>query len=328
MKRRIKILVGCLITSLLTVVMIDRLGILLRPAHTDAAFDAINTFHDMPENSFEVIGYGSSHMWLGMNPMEMYEKYGVGAYNYACTWQAINTTELFLKDSLRTQLPKIALIDTFNVNKLCKNINMNDAPEIYYTKAIPEFDGKRQYLKQCFGDDKERHLSYYMPLCAFHENWINLSKANFLESAHKINFYATMGYIYATDVTPVTIADPATFEQQSLSDDAIAALDEIISICQENKIDIIFFTVPWEGAYAYGEAMKKYAEENGCVYFNFFEYMDEIGINGETDFRDSGHLNNNGAVKVTDFLGEYIVNHYNVSDMRMVKGNIWEKNLR
>ena len=48
---------------------------------------------------------------------------------------------------------------------------------------------------------------------------------------------------------------------------------------------------------------KKYAQENGCVYFNLFEYMDELGIDCETDFGDEGHLNNSGAVKVADFLG-------------------------
>lgn len=328
MKRKINILVGCLITSLLTVGMIYRLGILLRPSNTDIAFNAINTFHDMPENSFEVIGYGSSHMWRGMNPMEMYKKYGISAYNYGCNWQAINTTELFLKDSLRTQSPKVVLIETFLVNILRLNINMNNAPEIYYTRAIPEFNGKGQYLKQCFGDNKERYLSYYVPLCAFHENWINLSKANFLESADNTNFYETMGYLYTDGVTPLTISDPSTFEQRSLNDAAIASLDEIVSICQKNKIDIIFYTAPWAGVYSYGEAMKKYAEENGCVYFNLFEYMDEIHINCETDFCDSGHLNDSGAVKVADFLGEYIVNHYDISDMRTVKGNIWEQNLR
>lgn len=327
MKRRIEILAGCFITVLLTFGMVYKLGALLRPTDTDIAFDAINTFHSMPKNSLEVIGYGSSHIWRGMNPMEMYKKYGIGAYNYGCNWQVINTTELFFKDSLRTQSPKVVLIETYLVNSLRQNVNMNDAPEIYYTKAIPEFDGKRQYLKQCFGNDWERYLSYYMPLCAFHENWVNLSRGSFLKSINSIDFSNTMGYVYTDTISPVAIADPSTFDQQPLSDDAIACLDEIVSICKENGIDIIFYTVPWEGAYAYGDAMKEYAEENDCVYFNLFEYIDETGINCETDFCDVGHLNNSGAIKVADFLGKYIVNHYDVTDMRMIEGNIWEQNL-
>ncbi|MCH5279929.1 MAG: hypothetical protein J1E61_00560 [Lachnospiraceae bacterium] len=321
----IKKVIGCTVTITIIICLIYKLGILVRPANTDIAFNAIDAFHDMPENSLEVIGYGSSKMWRGMDPMEMYAQYGIGAYNYGCNWQHINTTELFIKDSLLTQSPKVILIETYLINDVLKNIDMNG--EIYYTRALPESEGKRQYLKQCFGDDKERYLSYYVPLCAFHDNWTNLSESNFLKNADDTDFYSTMGFVYKEDVVSITIPDPLTFEQADLSEDAIEILDEIVSICKENSIDIIFYTAPYQGTYAYSDAMKKYAAENGCAYFNLFECIEEIGIDGETDFSDAGHLNNSGAVKVADFLSEYIVNNYDVTDMRTIEGNIWEQNL-
>ena len=48
-------------------------------------FKAIKTFHELPENSIDVIAYGSSHTWKGLNTMKMYEDYGIGAYNYGTT---------------------------------------------------------------------------------------------------------------------------------------------------------------------------------------------------------------------------------------------------
>lgn len=39
---------------------------------------------------------------------------------------------------------------------------------------------------------------------------------------------------------------------------------------------------------------------------------------------NSDHLNTNGAEKISNFLGEYIVNNYNVTDMRNIENNIWE----
>lgn len=329
MNRKIRILAGCLVTLLLTAGTIHALGILSRPTDTDVVFNAIDTFHDLPENSLEVIGYGSSHMWTGMSSMELYEKYGVGAYNYGGHWQVINTTALFIKDSLRTQSPKLILVETFLVNEVRRDTNMNKAVEIYCTKAVPDFDGKRKYLRQCFGNDLESYFSYYVPLCAFHENWVNLCQASFLGSGEDADtdFYASMGYLCRDGVTPVSIADPSSFEQEPLSADAIACLDDIVSVCRERGIEIIFYTAPWEGIYNYADAMTEYAAENGCVYLNLFEYMDEIGLDCEKDFYDVGHLNDRGAVKVTDFLGEYIVGHYDISDMRTVEGNLWEQNL-
>lgn len=325
MKRIIKEVIGCLVAFALIMGAIYRMGNIVRPVDTDVALNAIETFHEMPEHSIEVIGYGSSHIWRGMNPMEMYKNYGIAAYNYGCNWQHINTTELFLKDSLLTQSPKIAIIETYRVNDLLQNTNVNG--EIYYTRGITEFEGKQEYLKQCFGDDKERYLSYYMPLCAFHDNWVNLTEENFMKSADETNFGASMGYLSKTEITPITIPDPATFEQESLSDAAVSVLDEIVRTCKENNIQIIFYTAPWEGTYAYSDAMKAYTQKNDSIYLNLFEYVDEMGINEETDFSDGGHLNNNGSVKVANFLGNYIVDNYEITDMRKVKGNIWEKNL-
>lgn len=320
MYRRVKILVGCIVTISLIVGAVHRLGVLLRPVNTDVAIHAIDTFHDMPENSFEVIGYGSSHMWSSMDPMVLYDNYGIGAYNYGCNWQRINTTKLFFEDSLRTQSPKIILIETYLVNSVQQDTVING--EIYYTRAVDEFEGKRSYLKQCFGTDIESWLSYYMPLCAFHDNWTNLDKRSFESNSDSTDFNKYMGYLFNDDVMPVEL--PKTFVQNDLAEESIAVLDAIVEICDKNDIEIIFFTTPMEYAYPYGNAMTKYAREHNCVYINFFEYIDEIGLNPKTDFYDAGHLNANGAGKISNFLGEYIVNNYNVTDMRNIENNIWE----
>jgi hypothetical protein len=327
MKNSLKRIISCLITVILIAIMIHKLGYIVRQNDTDGSLHAIDAFHDMPDNSMEVIGYGSSHMSRGLKTMEMYEKYGIGAYNYGCDWQKINTTELFIKDSLLTQSPKVILIETYYVNSVLQNTDING--EIYYTREITEFEGKWQYLRQCFGNDKERYLSYYMPICGFHDNWVNLAAANFTKYDHNTSsLIQSKGYVYTNNVSQVTIPDSSTFAQLELNLDAINVLDEIMEICNEKGIEIIFYTAPYGYEYLYSDAMKQYAQNNGSVYFNLFEYMDETGIDGETDFADSGHLNDSGAVKVADFLGEYIVNNYEVTDMRTIEDNLWEQNLQ
>lgn len=181
MKKTYEIITGYVIIILLVIITVFKFGNLFRPINTDMCIKSIDTFHNMPENSIEVIGYGSSHMWRGIDPMEMYSNYGIGLYNYGCNWQTMNTTLLFLKDSLRTQLLKIILVETFKVNEYQHDTNING--EIYYTKAIDEFDGKKQYLKQCFGKDYSKYMSYYIPFIAFHDNWSNISKESFISDS-------------------------------------------------------------------------------------------------------------------------------------------------
>ena len=74
-------ILSCLAVLVLVALGIARLNVLLRPVDTDSPVTAIETFHTLPENSVEVMGFGSSHMWLGLDTMTMYDDYGIGAYN-------------------------------------------------------------------------------------------------------------------------------------------------------------------------------------------------------------------------------------------------------
>ena len=59
MMKRVKILISILMVCIITAYGIGKLGHLVRPIGTDISCEAIDTFHRMPEDSFEVIGYGS-----------------------------------------------------------------------------------------------------------------------------------------------------------------------------------------------------------------------------------------------------------------------------
>lgn len=327
--KRIKPLINCAATILLIAIFTQYTGYLLRPLETDDAVSSIRAFHNLPENSVEVIGFGSSHMWRGMDPRIMYEEYGIAAYNYGCNWQKCNTTSLFIQDALRTQKPKVALIETFALSDMLMETDVNG--EIYYTKEIDEFPGKLRYLQQCFGNEKERYLAYYMPLCAFHDNWVNLSKDSFRKISDGESYYRTMGFVGSEKTAEVEIPKPEKLIQVEFNDAAIAEISHIIQICRENDVEIVFYVAPYNSEqwqYAYGEATAKLAADYGYPFFNMFELQEEIGFDGNTDFSDPGHLNTSGAKKVAAFLGKYLKENYELTDMRTIKDNFWEINIR
>lgn len=311
-----------LITVIVLFICIMILNYLVRPVDTDGAYSQIETFHSLPEDSVEVLIYGSSHAFRGINPIEMYVRYGIGAYNYAWHWQALNTTSLFIKDSLKKQNPKVVLIECYNVNTVLEDVDMN--AEIYYSRYIKDFSSKMDYIKQCFSKDKERYLAYFMPLCAFHDNWNTLSQASFSRLEGKNWLFNTMGFAGSNDTIPIGIPDYSTYEQKELSQTALDELDSIVSLCKEKNTEIVFYTVPWHEPFNYGESMKKYAMDNGCMYVDLCEKVQDVGLDGLTDFSDPWHLNTNGANKVADYMGAILVSNYELTDMRKIKGNLWE----
>lgn len=324
MRNSVKHIVGCLVTLAMVVAGARGLGHLVRPAgehSTDNAFTQIDTFYHLPDDSLEVILYGSSHVFKNINVMKMYEDYGIGAYDYSWNWQKLNTTKLFIQDSLLSQSPKVAVIETSFVGYILKDVDMDG--EIYYTRYLRNSKYKFQFLKQCFGNNLERWLSYYMPLAAFHDNWPNISRKSFNPIVNKRHY--RMGYAESRAVKPVTLPEPGSVKPKRLSDESLAELNEIVDTLKARNVEIVFFTAPYKGGFHYAKAMTNYAQKKGCAYLNMFDHIDEMGIDTETDFQDTNHLNYDGATKAAAFLGKYLSEHYDLTDMREVEGNLWEQ---
>jgi hypothetical protein len=251
--------------------------------------------------------------------MVMYEDYGIGAYSFSWNWQKINTTKLFIQDSLLSQSPRVAVIETFFAASVLEDTDMNG--EIYYTRYLRNTKYKFEYLKRCFGNDLERWLSFYMPLAAFHDNWPQLSQKSFEPVINKHSY--RMGFGRTSGSEPVVLPDQSEVKKSSFRKKALAELDEIVDLCKSHGIEIVFVTVPYEKGYPYTDAMAEYARSKGLAYINLFEHIEEAGIDPQTDFKDKGHLNTDGAVKVGRYLGKFLAEHYDLTDMRQVEGNMW-----
>ena len=307
MKTKMKHAVTFLLTVVLTVFLAQKVGILMDPEWSGDGLDAVKAFHSLEDNSLDVIVYGSSHAWKGCDTRVLRDKYHMAAYNYACNWQAINTSLLFLEDSLRTQSPKVVCIETYFVDYILQDVQMEG--QIYYTREISTFAGKIDYLRQVFGNHVGRYVTYVFPLMMFHENWKTLNGENWLDQGPE-RFVESAGYMEAGNVTPCKIPDYKTFRQGPHDEDTLKILDRIVKVCSEKGTKIIFFVCPYIEEYFYGNAMKEYAEQNGCLFVDFFQNMDETGFDPQTDMNDGFHLNKSGAGKVADYLGKCILEHY------------------
>ena len=183
MKKTINNLLIVFVSLIILLTSIHYLEFILRPTDTDGCISAIKAFHELPTTSIDVIGYGSSLMWKSLNTKYIYDKYKINAYNYGNNWQNINTTLLFIEDSLRSQSPKLVIIETSRMNKLLIDLDVNG--QVYYTKEIKNFDVKKEYLKQVFNKDQKKYIAYYFPIYNLHENWKNINKDSFIMNDKK-----------------------------------------------------------------------------------------------------------------------------------------------
>ena len=305
-KYSIKKIIWIIITAVVTVFIVQKTGHLLDPFEAEDGLNAIDAFHELEDNSIEVLVFGSSRAWKGCDTSVMNDEYGIKAYNYSCNWQAINTTLLFIRDSFRTQSPNVIFVETGHVGKVLEDTDLNG--EIYYTRRIPLFDGKKEYLRECFGNNIERYASYYFPLIMFHDNWTQIDFENFYSPGTQRYLNA---YGYNEDcndfLEPITIPSIKDTSQADLPQSSINTLDKIVEECEEKGVTLVFYTIPCNDGYAYSEAMKNFADSRSIDYINFYELFDNSGLSGNTDYQDGIHLNKEGARKVAMYLSEYIM---------------------
>ena len=314
MKKKLFNLLCCVIVVLLTLGTALFMGHFLDPLGTGDSINSIKAFHMLPENSVDVMMFGTSHTWKGCDTNVLYDEYGISAYNYGGNWQAFNTTFLFMEDAFRTQKPKVVCIDTYVVDSYLQDVDMDG--QIYYTRAISNFPGKKRFLKDCFGNRLGRYVSYYFPISVFHDNWTCITKENFYDARTKEDYLSTRGYEPLEGTRSFILDDYKTFKKSALSEKAVSLLDEVVELCRENGTEVIFYTAPYYGEYEYFDAMKEYASKHDCAYLNLFELVDEMGFDPMTDFSDSQHVNTSGARKIGLFLGKYIRENYDIPDCR------------
>ncbi len=63
------------------------------------------------------------------------------------------------------------------------------------------------------------------------------------------------------------------------------------------------------------EWVKDYIKDRGYEFLDLYEYREEIGIDPQKDYSlDYNHYHLESAEKITHFLGEFLVSHYDLED--------------
>lgn len=97
-------------------------------------------------------------------------------------------------------------------------------------------------------------------------------------------------------------------------------LDKMRGLCEENGIQLILMKAPslapvWHDSE--NEQILDYAKRYDLPYINFYDLLEETGIDYETDTYDGGlHMNLSGADKISEHLGKVLTNQYGIEDHR------------
>lgn len=150
-------------------------------------------YNKIEKDTVDVLCVGSSHVYCSINPVQMYDDYGIAAYDLSAGSQAIWYSYYFILEALKTQKPDVVILDVYTVIE----------PDGYFDKKIegnllnmkPSYT-KYEALRAADADDIASIL-FEFPIT--HSRYKQLQKEDY--SIRKNNGFF-LGYLYETRIVP------------------------------------------------------------------------------------------------------------------------------
>lgn len=268
------------------------------------------------ESDHEVLFIGDCEVYENFSTITLWEEYGITSYIRGSAQQLTWQSYYLLEDTLRYEKPKVVV---FNVLALKYNEPQNEA---YNRMSIDGMRWSKSKIDNINASmtDEENFIDYVFPLLRYHSRWSELTEDDFSHIFSK-DLVTHNGYYMRVDVKPQgEFPDPKPLTDYTLGDKAMEYLQKMVDLCREEGIELVLIKAPTEYPHWYtewDEQVQEFAAENEVEYINFIPLQEEIGLDMSQDTYDAGlHLNTQGAEKMADYFGAWLVENYDLTDYR------------
>ena len=313
---------GILLTGIILTLLFGMNQILLPKFFYNQTWSGSATatgFYEMPENSVDVITLGSSHMATGFIPQELYDSYGITAYNLSSDQQNLLISYYWLKEALEYQSPKVVVLDVYLLHSYNKKepLNSSEASQRRTLDYMQWGKVKAKAVRDIVSlDSKQDFWSYFFTNIRYHTRWQELNCEDFslaeLESHYELKGFVPLYHLISDQVQYAPFQKDST-RQESILPTMEKYLDRIVELCRENNIELILIKTPASNYdSAKDRAVEKYAQEHGVTFldFNLEENYQALNFDFLQDMADGDHANVRGAVKITKYLGNLLQEKY------------------
>jgi hypothetical protein len=280
--------------------------------------DILSGYKSEEKNSIDVLFVGDSDIYNGISPMEIYEKYGITSYDYASSAASNLLMYYMMLEALKTQTPKVVVMDETSIFGYKEGeTNTHRAMDLMPLDSVKFGLINDAGYNFNIGD----RLTILFPFFRYHDRWNKINLNDFNKDSEVINYYK--GYTFSNTVKAAENEDSymeGLNEEVDFSTSYLpASVIKAKEYCDEHGIEFLLISMPDTSAWSYAkyEKMSEWTKENNINYVDFNMLLDEVGISFKTDTPDGGmHLNISGAIKLSNYLGKYLSENYDLPDHR------------
>lgn len=315
---------------LLSAVCMGIAGRILNAKFINDSTTIVDGFYAEKKNDIDVLVVGSSNSFCTIDPLVLYEEYGIAAYDFGSSSQPLNLSLLYLKEAFKRQNPRVVALE---VNMIPAN-SLTAIPENRLRWGLTDISlsiDKLTCLYQSLGKVDAEYMSYVFPILRYHGRWKEVSKSDYTY-LWKDKTNMGKGYLSTKEIAaePVDFSDYGSEGETWIEDDVVACFEQIVRLCEQNGAKLVLFKSPRQQWYRYQtRAVAELADKYAIEYIDYNERISEINLDVTADFRDGEHLNDHGAAKVTRHFGNWLSNHCVLPDRREDDNpNSWDEALQ
>lgn len=273
------------------------------------------------KEDFDVLFFGSSRVLNGVYPMELWNTQGIVSYNFGGHGNYIPVSYWVWKNTMDYTHPKLVVIDTYYIEE--NNPYRENIQQMHLsTDAFPLTKTKYDMVEDLFGDEAsdfhENRNEFLFNFGSYHDRWQDLKEDDFVVKPSPEKG-AEMRIDVAKGIETDWYSSKDRKTRIGWTDDSLAKmyLRQWIKECQDQGIEVLLVYLPHAAdkiQQDYSIGVQQIADEMGVNYLNLL-YEDSVDY--DTDFYDlDGHLNPSGAVKITNKIGEYINENYDIPNRK------------
>lgn len=267
----------------------------------------VGGYRNEPEQTFDVVGIGSSHMYCTLNPLRLYEQTGLRSYVLATQQQPPVASYYYAKEAFRNQSPDVLLIEALMFTK--DNSNVSDGVAHDAIDPLPNSINKLRLIWEMRTQEKKE--TYFLNFTKYHSRWKELTAADF-DFSYRTKTDPFHGYVFLTHVGESQFS-PVSYDgagETVLPEENLMYLLKLQALAEENGATLVLLFAPatlTEGQIGDYNALHRFAREHGIPTLDLNLEGQAPALDVTTDFYDAGHLNVYGAEKATDAIGLYLL---------------------
>lgn len=319
----IKNLFRTLIFGIVFVVLLGRIYNVLSWKDTAGDYiSSLNSYYELEEDIVDVVFLGSSHCYCSVNHSILWDEHGISSFSLAISGQDLASTYHCLVESLKTQSPEVVMIEMYG----SVFQGYQDTGNLYRnTLSLKPSKNAYNAVKSMVEEGTE--WDYLLKWPIVHTRYAELKKQDFQK-----NTIPYVGYTSDFETNSILEIVPYTGEPaETLWEESEYWIQKMIDFAKESQTNICFFIAPYS-APDYEQMRIKRAEQiakaNNIPFVNMIDISEDLGMDVENDFMDWMHTNVYGAEKVTNYLGEYLKQNYELENhYGDPKYELWDKDL-